>query len=319
MARKAAPKKKPAPKQKVNVRPKAKAVSKAKAKPRARARVTTKSKVNVKAKSKAAAKAKPAAKSKAAAKAKRSERATVGEQRIGLEKPTMNRNQLANTPAVAPGAVKDRDTDRPIVAPPAGFEQPTTWKAIAAAWSGALEIFGLAKQAKAAEPATVAKNLGIAALPPSYLEFISRFYPLGELRKKYQRATFPYFLDILAPARLVDERDFFEMGLASSANVNAELGQAAKNLSGLLPFGSDTSRVSICWDPKQTNADGEMLICFVDRDEPSADKARADVGYDLKEIVKYYQPRTFDELDCLTAWSIQSYKLSTRLISIHRL
>jgi hypothetical protein len=33
-----------------------------------------------------------------------------------------------------------------------------------------------------------------------------------------------------------------------------------------------------------------MLICLVDGDEWSADKARTDVGYDLKEVLKYYVP-----------------------------
>ena len=40
-----------------------------------------------------------------------------------------------------------------------------------------------------------------------------------------------------------------------------------------------------------------MMICFIDGDEWDAAKARTDLGYDLKEVVKYYQPGTLDERD----------------------
>ena len=40
-----------------------------------------------------------------------------------------------------------------------------------------------------------------------------------------------------------------------------------------------------------------MQICFIDGDEWNAAKARTNVGYDLKEVLKYYRPGSLDEGD----------------------
>jgi hypothetical protein len=186
------------------------------------------------------------------------------------------------------------DADREPVAAPPELALPTTWDALAAAWSGARAIFD-ADDATAADPAAVAKELGVAALPPSYLEFVRRFYTVGELRRKYDRDRFPYFLDLIPPSKLASDRDYFNECLESLGDTSVELRETARALEGLLPFGNNTSRTNICWDPTKTNDAGEMMICFVDGDEWSIEKARTDVGYDLKEVLKYYQPGSFDE------------------------
>jgi hypothetical protein len=51
---------------------------------------------------------------------------------------------------------------------------PTTWDALAAAWSGARDVFKT-DRAKTGDPAAVAKQIGVPALPPSYLAFVRRF------------------------------------------------------------------------------------------------------------------------------------------------
>jgi hypothetical protein len=211
-----------------------------------------------------------------------------------VDEPHENWRPLADVLGAKVESDDDANERLPVRAP-AGFAKPTTWDALAAAWSGARQIDGLVEERASGAPADVAKQLGIPALPPSYLEYLRRFYAAGELRQKYEREKFPYFLQLLAPAGLAAYCDAYEDSLSSSADITVELRQTAKTLSGLLPFGSNTSRVWICWDPKQRNADGEMMICFIDGDEWNAAKARTDLGYDLKEVVKYYQPGTLDE------------------------
>jgi predicted DNA-binding WGR domain protein len=227
--------------------------------------------------------------------------AELGRWFAAIKKPDPSWNQLRTTLGVPPSAEEEQEAEeekaRQPVAPPAGFDAPTTWDAIVAAWSGGREIHGQAAYAKSADHAAVARKLGVAALPPSYLEYVRRFYPLGELRKKYERDKLPYFLSLLTGERMVEERDLFRESLASSAEINTGRRRMAADLAGLIAFGSDTDRTSICWDPAHTNADGEMLICFIDIDERATTDARTDVGYDLKEVLKYYQPGTFDERD----------------------
>jgi predicted DNA-binding WGR domain protein len=209
---------------------------------------------------------------------------------------------LSDQLGVAPVAPKkdakaaDEDEDHDPIPPPPGIEEPTTWDALAAAWAGAREFYS-AEKAKARDRAAVAGQLGIPALPPSYLEFMRRFYVLGELRKKYERDRFPYFLDLRSPDSLASDRDYFNECLASFGDIDVQLRETARALEGLLPFGSNNSRINICWDPTKINDAGEMLICFVDGDKWDIVEARTDVGYDLKEVLKYYQPGSFDRPD----------------------
>jgi hypothetical protein len=217
-----------------------------------------------------------------------------------LRNPHMNWNQLRDALGEPPSAEQEQEDaeqkSRQPVAAPAGFDaQAATWDTLAEAWAGAREIHGMAKLLRGSDPAATAKKLAVAALPPSYLEFLERFYVIGELRQQYARDKFPYFLNLVAPGRLVSERDMWRKSLEASADVNVKLRQAVKDLGGLLPFGTDASRGWICWDPTKINADGEMLICFVDGDEVGFGEARTDVGYDLKQVLKYYRPGSFDE------------------------
>jgi hypothetical protein len=74
------------------------------------------------------------------------------------------------------------------------------------------------------------------------------------------------------------------------ADLSVEWCETTRTLEGLLPFGTDTSRIQICWDTTRTNDAGEMMIYLVDGDKEDIDNARTYVGYDLKEVLKYYQP-----------------------------
>jgi hypothetical protein len=216
-----------------------------------------------------------------------------------LENPHMNWNQLRDALGVPPSAEQEEEDaeqkSREPVAAPAGFDKKAaTWDGLASDWAGARALHGLAKDLKA-DPVAVAKKLGVSALPPSYLEYVKRFYVIGELRKRYERDKFPYFLNLVAPGSLVGERDMFVKSLGAGADISVKQREAREELGGLLPFGTDASRSWICWDPTKTKPDGEMLICFLDGNEVGFGEARTDVGYDLKEVVKYFQPGTFDE------------------------
>ena len=177
------------------------------------------------------------------------------------------------------------DDDEPIP-PPRGFDKPTSWEAIAKAWASARS--NPDGETAPRDPAAVAKALGVPRLPPSYLTFIERFEALGELMLRYQREKddFPNYLNITPPERLERYRDDFIKLLDSFADTSVQMRQRAKDLRGLLPFGSDTSRTDICWDPSKTSPEGEMAICFYNHEYDR----RVEAGFDLKEIVKYFRP-----------------------------
>jgi len=188
-------------------------------------------------------------------------------------------------------AKEDEDDGEPIPPPP-GFSKPTTWDAIAKAWSAGGKTSGAKKRAsrarfRASDVKSVVKALGIRRLPPSYLVYLERFNRFGELEQRYQREDFTHFLNIWTPDVLADQRAHFRELLDMFFNdVTAEAKKRINAARNLIPFGSDTSRTDICWDPARTTPDGEMAICFYDHDDVRSRNA----GRDLKEIVKYYQP-----------------------------
>ena len=186
--------------------------------------------------------------------------------------------------AEAEAAQVDEDDDEPIPPPP-DFSKPTTWEAIAKAWSVAGAARG--EQYRASDVQGVVNALGIRRLPPSYLVYLERFKQLGELEQRYEREDFPYFLNIYTPDLLDDQRDQFrkllDMFFDSMTAEGQKIIEAARKL---IPFGFDTSRTDICWDPSRTAPDGEMAICFYNHEFTRNTNA----GRDLKEVVKYYRP-----------------------------
>jgi hypothetical protein len=182
--------------------------------------------------------------------------------------------------------VDDLDSDEPVTPPPS-LAEPTTSAALARAWSAAQPIppqEGFEEPSP--DPAAVAQELGLPRLPPSYLEYIHRFRALGELKMKYRREGFPFFLNVLPPSWLTRIGEYFREGFAPSADITPEAVEKAKALRVLVPFGNDTSRTSICWDPARATPEGELWICLVD----SELWTRTDVGHDLTDILKYYAP-----------------------------
>jgi len=181
-----------------------------------------------------------------------------------------------------PDAAEDDDEPRP---PPRGFTNPTSWQAIAKAWAGA-RIMLKGKRTSPREAKAVATALGIARLPPSYLIYIDRFRKLGALGLRYKRDRFPIDLYISPPEDLVSDQKHFIALLDTFPYLPKYLRVSAKRLRGFIKFGRDTSRTDIYWDPTRTTRDGEMAICFMNHEYPWL----LELGRDLKEIVKYYEP-----------------------------
>jgi len=185
-------------------------------------------------------------------------------------------------------ASDDEEDDGEPKPPPRGFNKPTTWEAIAQAW-GTAPPKRKKKTAAAPDLEEIAKTLGISRLPPSYLAYIERFGSFGELNLRYEREEkyhFPNYLNIFPPDRLKKSHEDFISVLDHFADTSVEMRKRAKDLRGLLPFGYDTSRTDICWDPSKTASDGEMAICFYNHEYDR----RVELGRDLKEIVKYFKP-----------------------------
>jgi predicted DNA-binding WGR domain protein len=173
--------------------------------------------------------------------------------------------------------VADED-DGETPPPPRRLAKAVSWEAIAKTWFGARAR--RRKPSASYDAAAVAKALGIRRLPPSYLAFVDRFGPLHDLRRRYAREGFPGDLGVLGPRELAHYRELFLSWLDVFGLTNVDEARP------LLPFGRDTSRVCICWDPAQTGADGEMQICFYSLEHGT----RVRVGRDLREVLKYFKP-----------------------------
>jgi predicted DNA-binding WGR domain protein len=177
----------------------------------------------------------------------------------------------------------DEDDGEPIP-PPKGVSKPTTWDAIAKAWSAARPK---GNRRSSGDAKAVAKTLRIARLPPSYLEYLTRFGPLGELELRYEREDFPNHLNVFPPGELLRQRDAHGKALdVFFADPSPEGQKLSKVGRKLLPFGYDTSRTVICWDPSRATPNGELAISFFNYELARHTK----LGTDLKEVVKYYRP-----------------------------
>jgi predicted DNA-binding WGR domain protein len=169
--------------------------------------------------------------------------------------------------------------------PPPGFSKPTSWDAIAKAWSGVGKARGA--KVRASDVKGALKALGIPRFPPSYLVYLERFKKLGELEQRYEREDFPHFLNIYTPDWLEEQRGHFLEHLEMDFDMwTAEAKKIVTAARKLIPFGYDTSRTDICWDPARKTPNGEMTICFYHHDYAR----RTNAGPDLKEVLKYYKP-----------------------------
>ena len=163
----------------------------------------------------------------------------------------------------------------------------TTWKTLAKAWSGARKVRRV-KPATVRDVVAVCQALEVRRLPLSYLEYLRRFLALGELTLENEHNDLPTFLNVHALKDLVERRDNFRRTLESAAAAGEVSPKALKALSDLIPFGYDTSRTDICWNPSRAAAQGEMAICFYDHETGK----RRDVGQDLWEVLKHYRPNS---------------------------
>jgi predicted DNA-binding WGR domain protein len=178
---------------------------------------------------------------------------------------------------------EEEDDGEPIPPPP-GFSKPTTWDAIAKTLSVARKTGGA--KVRASDLKGPLKALGIPRFPPSYLVYLERFSALGELEQRYEREEFPNYLNIYTPDMLEEQRGHFREHLDMFFDGMAAKGKKIiDDARKLIPFGFDTSRTDICWDPSKTTPDGEMAICFYNHEYTR----RTNAGGDLKEILKYYR------------------------------
>jgi len=150
------------------------------------------------------------------------------------------------------------------------------------------------------------KQRGAPVLPPSYVAWANAYdWPRAPRNKVYSSREFvrkvdpearlspklpgyPGLLIIYPPERLPVQRKLFVDTLIPLSN----LVPPAVDHSHLQPFGEDTSRTWMCWDPSMTKANGEMMICFIDGDDGDR---RTNAGYSLSKILRAYRPRREDD------------------------
>jgi hypothetical protein len=137
-----------------------------------------------------------------------------------------------------------------------------------------------------------AKAVGLDELPASYVEYTERLSTVHEWLLTYAHDFFPRILVVASPQALKDRRKTFLGRLDHRAQNSAKEGPVATQLKSLVAFGSDTSRMDLCWDPSERAGQHELGICFVDRDADwsSIRKARTEGGNHLLDVLKYYRP-----------------------------
>jgi predicted DNA-binding WGR domain protein len=132
-------------------------------------------------------------------------------------------------------------------------------------------------------------STGPVTPPPSYSAYVARLGTGGELERKVDRHLrrtkklpgFPTRLLIYPATGLKKAEKIFQKSLIPLKDL-----KKPRDHSGLRPFGDDTERTWICWDPSERKRNGEMMICFIDGDDGDA---RTDAGYDLKRVLSFYE------------------------------
>jgi predicted DNA-binding WGR domain protein len=153
-------------------------------------------------------------------------------------------------------------TEKPPATPKAlAKPRRTTWKALTKAWSGARKVRSV-KPATVRDVVAVCQALEVRRLPLSYLEYLGRFLALGELTIENEHDDLPTFLNIHALKNLVERRDNFRRTLESAAAAGEVSPKALKALSDLIPFGYDTSRTDICWNPSRVSPKARWQSVF---------------------------------------------------------
>lgn len=142
-----------------------------------------------------------------------------------------------------------------------------------------------------------ARAVGLPALPPSYCEFLAHYGHVSDWRRAYRRDWFPVFLQLFPPVALGAEADY--LALASLSEFSEQAHAVAEQLRPLIPFGTDASRTTLCWDPAQRHAGGELGLCFVDMngDWELLNDVRLDCGSHLLDVFKYFEHQT-DKARC---------------------
>lgn len=147
--------------------------------------------------------------------------------------------------------------------------------------------------ATAKQLAEAAKSIGLAALPPSYCEFAQRIGYWGEWQRAGRHARFPRFLNIHKPSDLRGRREMFVQRMDASSEISENAHSLSQALWELRPFATDASGTDACWDPDMQKEDGELGICFIDRQAPwkNVESVRTDCGPYLLDVLQYYKPR----------------------------
>lgn len=129
------------------------------------------------------------------------------------------------------------------------------------------------------------KVTGLACLPPSYVEYQQRLNAVGEWIRSVRGNRLPYYLNIMSgPEALKRTRAVFRDGLKADT-AQAQIWQKWQHL---LPFGSDASLTTFCWNPAEIDRRGEPVIYEVDRSGYPT-KVRRLAG-DLLELLQSYKP-----------------------------
>jgi hypothetical protein len=140
-----------------------------------------------------------------------------------------------------------------------------------------------------AETAPQKYTTSLPQLPPSYLDHVHSQGTDGEFERRVDPGKrrspklpgYPNRLVLHPLDRLPKLRKTFRSGLIPAADLTHP-----RDHRDLIPFGDDTQRTWMCWDPNARSSNGEMMICFIDgqlMDE------RTNAGYGLQKVLKSYR------------------------------
>ncbi len=125
---------------------------------------------------------------------------------------------------------------------------------------------------------------GLATTPPSYAELVSRFSDIYEWRLVYKKRTWPTFFNL--------EKRIPQKRASMNSMYATEAPRKAARMRKLLPFASDASETSFCWDCTQVDERGEPTIYAADFKHPY-DIRR--LSSDLLDVIQHYRPTSILE------------------------
>lgn len=168
-------------------------------------------------------------------------------------------------------------------------ELDSTWHELAA------KVGTPARQASDEQLGAAARALGLERFPASYCQYQRLLSAQAEWGLVTEREPLPHILCIFDFDRLAEQRAYILTVLEVPEDGDDDERAASAEARRLIPFGTDTSRSSYCWDPADRGADGELGIVVMNNDTWMPQVTR--VAGNLLELLAFYRPWTNDDYD----------------------